>query len=125
MSVGVFQSIAAAAVLCCASQIELISGIYRAADFPFVLSYTADRIETSDGISLSLSRVYTARIRSRVRDSPGWPRIINFQRIINQRGRARRSARTAARNRGLYKGGGSRGRKFVDSSMRFEQIERR
>lgn len=44
----------------CASQIELISGIYRAADFPFVLSLTRPTEYTSDGISLSAWRICTA-----------------------------------------------------------------
>ena len=41
----------------CASQIELISGIYRAADFPFVLSLTRPAEYTSDGISLSVRSI--------------------------------------------------------------------
>lgn len=56
----------------CASQIELISGIYRAADFPFVLSLTRPTEYTSDGISLSVRRIrariprtYTLPLRTR------------------------------------------------------------
>lgn len=44
----------------CASQIELISGIYRAADFPFVLSLTRPTEYTSDGISLSARHICAA-----------------------------------------------------------------
>lgn len=43
----------------CASQIELISGIYRAADFPFVLSYTADRVHERRYIVIVPVRIYT------------------------------------------------------------------
>lgn len=110
----------------CASQIELISGIYRAADFPFVLPLTRPTEYTSDGISLSGRRIRarTTHIRSRGVREIGWPRI-NFLRIINQplvRGCGGGALRAPeCENRSAESRLASRGRVLANSSVRFKQ----
>jgi len=67
----------------------LISGIYRTADFPFVLSYTTDRRRSHERryMYIVIIPVYVYAY--------DWPRsrIINFLRIINQLAGARLAPR--------------------------------